>query len=68
MSAAESAQYERGLWEQEEAAARTAALAAGCREITLAQEELERFRQLVQPLYEKYCIDYLPLVEEIRGM
>lgn len=66
--AAESAQYERGLWEQEEAAARTAALAAGCREITLAQEELERFRQLVQPLYEKYCIDYLPLVEEIRGM
>ena len=66
--AAESAQYERGLWEQEEAAARTAALAAGCREITLAQEELERFRQLVQPLYEKYCSDYLPLVEEIRGM
>ena len=66
--AAESAQYERGLWEQEEAATRTAALAAGCREITLAQEELERFRQLVQPLYEKYCSDYLPLVEEIRGM
>lgn len=66
--AAESAQYERGLWEQEETAARNAALAAGCREITLAQEELERFCQLVQPLYEKYCSDYLPLVEEIRGM
>lgn len=64
--ARESAQYERELWEQEETAARKAALAAGCREITLSEEELENFRQLVQPLYKKYCGDYLPLVEEIE--
>ena len=65
--AAESAQYERQIWAQEETTARKAALAAGCREITLSEEELENFRQLVQPLYEKYCKDYLPLVEEIEG-
>ncbi len=65
--AAESARYERELWAQEETAARKAALAAGCHEIALSEEELENFRQLVQPLYKKYCGDYLPLVEEIES-
>ena len=64
--AAESAEYERQLWAQEETAAREAALAAGCHEIILSEEELENFRQLVQPLYKKYCGDYLLLVEEIQ--
>lgn len=64
--AAESAEYERQLWAQEETAAREAALAAGCHEIILSEEELENFRQLVQPLYKKYCGDYLQLVEEIQ--
>lgn len=64
--AAESAEYERQLWAQEETTAREAALAAGCHEIILSEEELENFRQLVQPLYKKYCGDYLQLVEEIQ--
>lgn len=64
--AAESAEYERQLWAQEETAAREAVLAAGCHEIILSEEELENFRQLVQPLYKKYCGDYLQLVEEIQ--
>lgn len=64
--AAESAEYERQLWAQEETSAREAALAAGCHEIILSEEELENFRQLVQPLYKKYCGDYLQLVEEIQ--
>lgn len=64
--AAESAEYERQLWAQEETAAREAALATGCHEIILSEEELENFRQLVQPLYKKYCGDYLQLVEEIQ--
>ena len=62
-----SAQYERQLWAQEEAAARKAALADGCRELPLPEEEMQNFRQLVQPLYRKYCADYLPLVEEIQA-
>ena len=62
-----SAQYERQLWAQEETAARKAALADGCRELPLPEEEMQNFRQLVQPLYRKYCADYLPLVEEIQA-
>ena len=65
--AGESAQYERQLWAQRETEARKASLDVGCKEITLSAEELENFRQLVQPLYEKYCREYLPLVEEIQG-
>ena len=62
-----SAQYERQLWAQEETAARKAALAGGCQELPLPEEEMQSFRQLVQPLYRKYCADYLPLVEEIQA-
>lgn len=65
--ARESAQYERQLWAEEEASARKAALAAGCREITLSPEELEQFRALVQPLYQKYCGAYLDLVAKIQN-
>ena len=65
--ARESAQYERQLWAQEETAARKAALAGGCQELPLPEEEMQNFRQLVQPLYRKYCADYLPLVEEIQA-
>ena len=61
-----SAQYERQLWVQEETTAREAALAGGCRELPLPEEEMQNFRQLVPPLYQKYCADYLPLVEEIQ--
>ena len=52
---------------QEETAARKAALAGGCQELPLPEEEMQNFRQLVQPLYRKYCADYLPLVEEIQA-
>jgi len=62
-----SAQYERQLWAQEETAARKAVLAGGCIELPLPEEEMQSFRQLVQPLYRKYCADYLPLVEEIQA-
>ncbi len=58
-----SAQYERQLWAQEETAARKAALAGGCGNCRCPKEEMQNFRQLVQPLYRKYCADYLPLVE-----
>ena len=49
-----SAQYERQLWAQEETAARKAALAGGCIELPLPEEEMQSFRQLVQRLYRKY--------------
>lgn len=64
--ARESAQYERQLWTEEEARARQSVMAAGCREITLSEEELEAFRTLVQPLYARYCGEELELVEAIQ--
>ena len=46
---------------------RPQSLAGGCIELPLPKEEMQNFRQLVQPLYRKYCADYLPLVEEIQA-
>ena len=65
--AKESAQYERELWAEQETTDRAAALAAGSREITLSEEELEDFRALVQPLYTQYGGTYLDLVERIQN-
>ena len=65
--AKESAQYERELWAEQETTDRAAALAAGSREITLSEEELEDFRALVQPLYTQYGGAYLDLVERIQN-
>lgn len=64
--AKESAQYERQLWTEEEASARQSVLAAGCKEITLSDEELEAFRTLVQPLYAQYCGEDMDLVKAIQ--
>lgn len=65
--AAESALYERELWIEQEAASRAAVLEQGCVEVRLTEEALDRFRQIVQPLYERYCAEHMDLVEAIRG-
>ena len=64
--AKESAQYERELWTEEEQTARQTVLASGCHEITLSEEELEAFRELVQPLYQQYCGGKEELIQKIR--
>ena len=64
--AKESAQYERELWTEEEQTARQTVLALGCHEITLSEEELEAFRELVQPLYQQYCGGEEELIQKIR--
>ena len=40
--------------------------AAGAVEILLTAEERSLFRGMVEPLYERYCADYMDLVEQIR--
>ena len=64
--ARESALYQRELWLIQEEDARAEVLAAGCREIVLTAARREAFRQAVLPLYERYCGDYMDLVEQIR--
>lgn len=63
--ARESALYERKLWTEREEQSRKAAIEGGTEVIELSEEEKERFREAVQPIYEKYCSSYMELVEEI---
>uniref|UniRef100_UPI004056A3F1 TRAP transporter substrate-binding protein n=1 Tax=Agathobacter sp. TaxID=2021311 RepID=UPI004056A3F1 len=66
--ALESAEYEKMLWWEREELSRKEALENGCQEIILAPEELEKFRQKMVPLYEKYCSGYMEVVEQIMEM
>lgn len=63
--AKESAIYQRALWEEQETKAKETAIAAGTEVIELSDEEKEKFRGAVLPVYEKYCGQYLELVEKI---
>jgi tripartite ATP-independent transporter DctP family solute receptor len=61
-----SADYERQLWTAREEEAKQRVLDSGCKEIKLSEDEKKKFRDAMEPLYEKYCGDYMNLVEEIR--
>lgn len=63
--ARESAIYQRELWKERETKAKETAIAAGTEVIELSDEEKEKFREAVMPVYEKYCGQYLELVEKI---
>lgn len=65
--AKESALYERQLWDDYEAEAREYVVSRGCQQIFLSQEALAQFRELVHPLYERYCADYMELISEIQA-
>lgn len=65
--ALESSLYERELWRKQEAASRTTVMNLGCQEILLTDEAREQFREIVQPLYEEYCGEYMDLVEQIQN-
>lgn len=64
--ARESALYERQLWDGYEEAARNYAITRGCQVISLDDGQLAEFRRLVEPLYERYCADYMDLIRQIR--
>lgn len=65
--AKESSRYERRVWAQWEAAARPSVMEKGCEEIVLSAEALAQFREIVQPLYKKYCGDYLDVIDQIQS-
>ena len=62
-----SARYERTLWTQSEDLARLNALNNGTREIHLETAAYRELVELVQPLYEKYCGDYMDLIAQIQN-
>lgn len=63
--AKDSALYQRQLWKEQEEKSRKSAIEKGAVVIELAEEEKQRFREAVLPIYEKYCGQYMELVEEI---
>lgn len=65
--ARESALYERQLWDGYETEAREYVTARGCQQIFPTEEALAELREKVQPLYERYCADYMDLISRIQA-
>lgn len=63
--AEESALYQRQLWTQEEKTAKQIALDNGVQVIELSEQEKKRFQEAVIPVYEKYCTDYMDIIDKI---
>lgn len=63
--ALESADYERKLWAEREKASEEKVREAGCEIVTLSPEEKQKFQDAVKPMYEKYCSDYMDIVDAI---
>lgn len=63
--AKESAIYQRTLWAAQETKSKEIAIAKGTTVIELSAEEKRKFREAVETVYEKYCGQYLDLIEEI---
>ena len=63
--AEESSRYEREVWEERVKRSRETALANGVQVTTLSREETEKIRNLMQPIYEKYCGNYLDVLSRI---
>jgi tripartite ATP-independent transporter DctP family solute receptor len=63
--ARESAMYERELWKEREESSRENAVFNGTQVIELSAEEKKKFRDAMSDIYEKYCGDYMDVVQKI---
>lgn len=63
--ARESALYERKLWRERESESKAKAIEQGVEVVELSAEEKKRFQEAVTGIYEKYCADYMDVIEEI---
>lgn len=63
--AEESALYQRALWTQREQESRQIALENGVQEVLLSPEEKQRFREKMMGIYEKYCSEYMDIINQI---
>ena len=64
--AKESAEYEKVLWDEYSEEARREAIAEGCVVTVWSEEEIQICKDMLKPLYEKYCSDYMYLIGEIQ--
>lgn len=63
--ALESAEFEKQLWAEREKASEQKVRDAGVQVTVLSDEEALRFQEAVKPLYEKFCGDYMDIVDAI---
>lgn len=63
--AKESALYERELWAEQEKESRLIAEESGVKVIELNEQEQQKFRDAVLPLYKEYGGEYQDLIEKI---
>lgn len=63
--AKESALYERTLWIEREEESRKEAIESGVQIVELSVEEKQRFQEAMMGVYEKYCGDYMDVIEKI---
>ena len=63
--ALESAKYERQLWAAREKISENFVRNAGCVVTELTPREKARFQEAVAPMYEKYCSDYVDIINAI---
>ena len=66
--AKESALYERECWTRREKASRQIVTSKGAKVVELSAEEKKRFFNAVKGVYEKYCGDYMDIIDEIIAM
>lgn len=63
--AKESAEYERELWAEREAASRKIVESAGTVVMNLSETERLKFQQACEPIYETYAGEYRDIVQQI---
>ncbi len=63
--ALESAEYERKLWNERVEESKKIALENGVKVTSLSKREIRRFRLKVQPVYDKYCSEYMDILNRI---
>lgn len=63
--AKESSFYQRKLWKEQETKSSELAVDAGAEVVYLSTVEKKKFRKAVEPLYERYCEDYMDMIHEI---
>ena len=53
------------MWKEREADSKEIALKQGVEEVELSAAEKKRFQEAVMGVYEKYCADYMDVIEQI---
>lgn len=65
--AKESAEYERKLWTKREGESCRRAVSNGAVTVELSAEQKKLFQAAMQGVYEKYCSEYMDIIEQIQN-